>query len=594
MIMNKWNNIPNEILKTIVQNTPHTPNPHWMYVNRQWLNVYQAISFNAISVRLKPSDKTLHNILYSLFEPGRWVKKVRIRVIDTPPDNSQIDPSTDSLSNLMQRCPYVNQVHLVEANDQHWAYFRNVLLSKSHDSWDRIRYLEPSFCKDDTLIYSMYLDCALHLKKTLVALSLKQVTIYSSRRLQFFTGFESLTTLTIMDGNFLTSKFDREILIQNLPSCTSSLTVINAQSTAHDFHATGTTRVSDNATTIFSNIKELTIINFDTQSDNAFLQLIHEFPHLCKLTLTTNEDMNFYVAIHPFTGKDKVGVHILNAFFDYIHAIASVELVLGFYNTDMFLQHYYNYHNSKIDQGKASVINEVSFQQTLPRDTIISQDVSPQAFSSNDISAHKVEINIEDGQTKVEAYFWKEFDVWQLENRVIEEILFYGIRSELFRPTIDLGRMLASHQHLRRLTLQDGPFLLELPDTTDHVQSTVQYLELLNVIGVNPTAIASMFRYLKILHLSYTDYFLRMGCWIYRILCWPPTLAIRVHAKEKGKVRYLACNLQTQYEIDYARFESLNESPHVVVLGVTFKSIRKFIFSRSRIYKVDHEVVVYF
>ncbi|KAG2209554.1 hypothetical protein INT47_008398 [Mucor saturninus] len=370
------------------------------------------MSFNAISVRLKPSDKTLHNILYSPFEPGRWVKKARIRVIDTPPEDSQIDPSTDLLSNLMQRCPYVNQVHLVEANDQHWAYFRNVLLSNSHDGWDRISYLEPSFRKDDTLIYPMYLDCALHLKKTLVALSLKQEAIHSSHRLQFFTGFESLTTLTIMDGNILTNKFDREIMIQNFPSCISSLTVINTQSTAHAFDASGTSHVSDKDATIFSNIKELTIINFDTLSDDAFLQLIQEFPHLCKLTLTTDEDMNVSPVIHPFSGKDKVGVHILNVFFDYIHAIASVVTVLRFHNTDVFLQHYYNYHNSKIDQGKASVINEVSFQQTLPSDTINSQDVSPQAFGNNDLSAHEVEINIEYGQTKVEAYFWKEFDVW--------------------------------------------------------------------------------------------------------------------------------------------------------------------------------------
>lgn len=604
-MMNKWDNIPNEILRNITEHLGYVRQSQWKYVNRQWLNMFQTKSYKSISVKLEPSNKTLLDILYSPLNPGLFVKKARIKIICIPPHPGQSNV-TDLLYHLMLRCPYVNKIHLAGAECQHWAYFLQILLL-SNNGWSQISYLEPTFMNDDST-YLCYLNCAIYLKKTLLSLSLKQDTIRSSNNLEFLTGFESLKELIIMDGNILTKKIDREMIVQNFPSSISSLTVINTQPNSLSV----TTDVNEFDPTLFSNIKELKVVNFDTQSDYAFLQLIKEFPHIHKLTLAIDDSVSNSVIINSFTRKDKVGIPILHDFFNYIHTIASVEIALLFINTDVFLQQYYSYHSNRIYQEKPSVINQAYFQQTIS-DTI-DQENFPQVLT-NDYLRHKVEIEIEKGQTKINAYFGNSLQIWQLNNRVIEKVLFYGTNLGEPIPVIDIGRLISSHQNLRRLTLQEGPFQLHLPDdTSENLQSTVEELELLNVTGVNPNALVRVFSFLKLFHLGYMDFFIKRNiasnsCFldlpntivdVFKLTYFTysssssPTLIVRLHYKDKCKTRYLTCDLQTQYEIDCQRFQLLSNSTDVVILGATFKSINKFIFCRSRIHYQDPPIILSF
>lgn len=127
--MNNWENLPNELLKLILSKVGYVGDCHWKYVNRQWSDMFYATTYSSISITLGRSNKVIDNILHSPFQPGLWVKKVKMLMASIPANLSQIDPSTDLLHNFIIRCPNVHKFNMISADDQHWSYLSTVLLS---------------------------------------------------------------------------------------------------------------------------------------------------------------------------------------------------------------------------------------------------------------------------------------------------------------------------------------------------------------------------------------------------------------------------------------------------------------------------------
>lgn len=135
---NNWNSLPNEILDQIIQalgsedRTEGDEKTKWMTVNKQCYDWYQSIKYKEVTIKhLKLSNNIiLNNILFSNFQPGKWIKSITSEGLTAPShyNNEPIPPNNDSLYLLMTYCPTVKHATLPaimdnEPCEKQWDYF---------------------------------------------------------------------------------------------------------------------------------------------------------------------------------------------------------------------------------------------------------------------------------------------------------------------------------------------------------------------------------------------------------------------------------------------------------------------------------------
>lgn len=78
----RWNNLPIEILELIANalgdESKDPPYPtKWMLVKKQWLHLFQILSYKSTVLALSSTDKTLERILHpAISPPGEFVKSI--------------------------------------------------------------------------------------------------------------------------------------------------------------------------------------------------------------------------------------------------------------------------------------------------------------------------------------------------------------------------------------------------------------------------------------------------------------------------------------------------------------------------------------
>lgn len=316
---------------------------------------------------------------------------------------------------------------------------------------------------------------------------------------------------------------------------------------------------------IFSRVKELTITNFDIQSDHSFSQLIQEFPHVQKLELHGN-------LASPLT--ETVSESAVKSFFKYIQNIPSVEVEFAVDNIALLLARYYVYHSAIISQGKF----RISFKKVSTNDN------------------NKMAIAIENGQTDIFICFKDNLDICHLSNQIIQDVHFHGLK---YWSSINVKGLLSSHQNLRHLFFQEGSFDTYGPGPKLQ-ESTIEHLEFQNISSFNENAlqdISNDLPHLKRVDLGFTEYalanFVISVDYTPIVMRLPNTivdlfqltystyssrsffiLAVSVESlKDHDETKYLMCDLESQYEIDFQRFISLNSSRGVVNLCLLNQSI---------------------
>lgn len=177
------------------------------------------------SVYADPSNSSiLNNILFSNFQPGKWIKSIEFRNFTTSTNFSNNGPihSDKSLYLLMTHSTNVRHVTLPEFMDdtsceQEWAYFSAALVNTNTWTLHTLSMESDSTTICGDTARRAYFHCVEHLRHSIRSLILTEGMI-NATGYKCLQKFERLSSLTVRGENVANSLADCCEIIDNLPN----------------------------------------------------------------------------------------------------------------------------------------------------------------------------------------------------------------------------------------------------------------------------------------------------------------------------------------------------------------------------------------
>ncbi|KAI9266175.1 hypothetical protein EDC94DRAFT_582818 [Helicostylum pulchrum] len=326
----RWNNLPNEILLLIVSNCGRDyQKVKWMFVNKQWFNIYLSLTYNTISIDSATTDNKVDKILFSPFDVGKYVKNITFKsfhIASTMEELSKIeglDIASDCLGMLMKRTPNVENVAF--ASDKtfdyiHWTYFSVIIMSNEY--W-RLHCL-PELVGNKPALSAQYYLCAYHMRYYLKRLNLS-VGMIGPRNYHCLTDFSAVETLNIRKG-ILADLYGLEMIVPHVTKL-KALTVEFSSNHLESYQ----NEYAERETYTCPNLKKLALKNFTPKSNEEMLTLTKKLTHLKKIRIIGDKKLLWPVeTVNPTITKNFFNA--LSLVPEYLIEVTGYSQVVHLYN----------------------------------------------------------------------------------------------------------------------------------------------------------------------------------------------------------------------------------------------------------------------
>ncbi|KAI7895570.1 uncharacterized protein EV154DRAFT_495342 [Mucor mucedo] len=279
----------------------HVKKRRMMSVNRHWYTMHLSVVFKAPSISLGCKRSKYNSIMNSPFFPGQWTTSVNLSSFEAETEHNN-DVTQSNLYRFMMYTPNVEEVKfdfIEKIKEKDWAYFYKVLktanvwkLHRLQDDWDLFNVNKRI---DVTAVYSIYLKCAQHLKRSLVSTRLIEKYMPTNFGVSFLHELVALSSLHITRG-FLKNVNDLDIILQYSPQL-EELNVDFSNTRFDSDHPSDRPILNE----VYPNMKVLTFHDYVFQTDNQVCIFHNNFTGLRKLQITCAQNK---LNLKPETTED--------------------------------------------------------------------------------------------------------------------------------------------------------------------------------------------------------------------------------------------------------------------------------------------------
>lgn len=334
--------------------------------------MYQYFVYRDISIDCNSAnDKIVNNILNSKFDPGQYVKRVNFKTLRKPDNSQHMDSSDDRLYLLMKKCPHVQHVTLKQytssrtENPFSFEYFSKMLIFSGVRELHSLPKIMALSRRGHLLYNSVdYVNCAFHLKDTLVELCIGDIYMMGRNNggFAYLKDFEMLKNLEIVD---LINDIEgvNTLLTRYLPDRVNYLTIkLSSQSRESGQDISAEARNSNLMVTSGSprsNLEMVELKNYVPTDDNEVSYISNQFAGLEFLRVDGGQ-----YATPTWPAGTKISNHMMISLFKFLHGLPSYNFSCNVDNSGQLLQTY----------CKAQKTSSISARQNCSMEIFVQED----------------------------------------------------------------------------------------------------------------------------------------------------------------------------------------------------------------------------